>query len=29
LPTIQAQLALNAKDPGSAITQLRNDAGLE
>jgi predicted Zn-dependent protease len=29
LPTIQAQLALNAKDAAGAITQLRNAAGLE
>jgi predicted Zn-dependent protease len=29
LPTIQAQLALNAKDAASAITQLRNAADLE
>jgi tetratricopeptide (TPR) repeat protein/predicted Ser/Thr protein kinase len=29
LPTIQAQLALSAKDASGAITQLRNAAGLE
>ena len=29
LPTIQAQLALNAKDAAGAITQLRSAAGLE
>jgi serine/threonine protein kinase/tetratricopeptide (TPR) repeat protein len=29
LPAIQAQLALNAKDAGGAIAQLRNAAGLE
>jgi len=29
LPTIQAQLALNAKDAAGAITQLRNAAGME
>jgi Tfp pilus assembly protein PilF/predicted Ser/Thr protein kinase len=29
LPTIQAQLALHAKDAAGAITQLRNAAGLE
>jgi tetratricopeptide (TPR) repeat protein/predicted Ser/Thr protein kinase len=29
LPTIQAQLALNAEDAAGAITQLRNAAGME